>query len=72
MFSSATAVLMNDDSFAVVLPKSTFGAAIAFLPSAFFRWATWVFSSAVVVLRKTWACLSLMNAFFFWLAVASL
>jgi hypothetical protein len=37
VFSSATAVLMNDDSFAVVLPKSTFGAAIAFLPSAFFR-----------------------------------
>ncbi len=72
MFSSATAVLTKDASFEVVPPKSTFGAAVAFEPSAFLRKATWAFSSTVTVFRKTWVWPSLMNLLFFWLAVASL
>ncbi len=44
----------------VASPKSTFGALTAFEPSAFFRNATWAFSSAVVRFRKadSWAPLA--------------
>jgi len=44
---------LDEDGLAdVVAPKSTFGAEIAFEPSAFLRKATWAFSSEVVRLRK--------------------
>ena len=59
MFSSTIAV-GSHLALLVASPKATFGAATAFEPSAFFRNATWAFSSAVVRFRNadSWAPLA--------------